>query len=110
MGLQDAAVGFVEPRHDDQLSADGDSVKRGKIARLDLEGRFRSAFEGLARSVRSVAKNGSDHPDRSDRDHCHDHAIIASAITLGIVAEVRMPAKKSTARAGRARRSLIWRF
>ena len=65
---EDAAVGLVQPCHQDQRRATRDAVKCRRETRIDLEERFGCALEGLARGVGTIAKGRSDHADRLDQD------------------------------------------
>jgi hypothetical protein len=68
MGLQDAAVGLVQPGHHDQLGAGGDPMKRRRELRFDFERGRRCALEGLTWRVVKIAKRGSHQSNRLDHD------------------------------------------
>ena len=74
MGLQDAAVGLMQPGHHDQLCAGGDPMKRRCELRFDFEGGWRCARKGLTWRVAHITKRGSDQSDRLDLDRVQHRA------------------------------------
>jgi hypothetical protein len=51
VGLQDASVGDVQPRHHDQLGLGQDSMKRWRELRVDFENRVGCPLERLVGRV-----------------------------------------------------------
>jgi hypothetical protein len=71
MGLQNGAVGLVQPRDHDQLSARSDSMERRREVALDVKGGSGRAGKGLIWGVSRLAEGRSHHAYGLNHDWRH---------------------------------------
>jgi hypothetical protein len=67
MGLEDAAIGAIEPGDQQDRVSDGQAGQGPGKGRIDFEPRVGRAFVTLTRRVLEVAEGRADPPDRGQR-------------------------------------------